>query len=86
MNFRIWFSITLIVLGVLFWLGKFGIIDFYWDRDWPVILIAIGLFSMVNILVKKAKTRQKSKKSAILNKLNNGEIDAQEAISKIKDL
>ncbi len=86
MNHRIWFAITLIVLGVLFWLGKFGIIDFYWDRDWPVILIAIGVFSLVNIVVKKAKRRQKSKKTAILNKLNNGEIDAEEAIRNIKDL
>ncbi|TET24098.1 MAG: hypothetical protein E3J78_01705 [Candidatus Cloacimonadota bacterium] len=86
MNFRIWFALALIVLGVLFWLGKFGIIDFYWDRDWPVILIAIGVFSFVNIMVKKSKRGRKSKKTAILNKLNDGDIDAEEAISKIKDL
>ena len=86
MSLRIWGPVILIALGVLFWLGKFGIIDFYWSRDWPVILIVIGVFSLINLIVKKTRRRSYRNKRDILNKLENGEIDAEEAIKRIKRL
>ncbi|TES93642.1 MAG: hypothetical protein E3J87_01845 [Candidatus Cloacimonadota bacterium] len=86
MNFRIWGAVTLIILGILFWLGKFGIIDFYWDRDWPVILIALGVFSLVNYFTRRKKKDSRRKKNEILKKLEKGEIDAEEAIERLKKL
>ncbi|MCK4233379.1 hypothetical protein KAU34_07615 [candidate division WOR-3 bacterium] len=86
MSLRIWGPIILIALGVLFWLGKFGIIDFYWSRDWPVILIVIGVFSLINLIVKKTRRRSSRNKRDILTKLENGKIDAEEAIKRIKRL
>jgi pilus assembly protein TadC len=86
MSFRIWGPIILIVLGVLFWLGKFDIIDFYWSRDWPVILIAIGVFSLVNLIVRKSRRKSSRYKRDILKDLEKGDIDAKEAIRRIKRL
>jgi len=86
MSFRLWSAIILIVLGILFWLGKFDIISFYWSRDWPVVLIVIGLFSLVNYYARRLKKRNRTQRSVILRKLDNGEIDAEEAIRRLKDL
>ena len=86
MSFRIWGAVVLIVLGVLFWLGKFGIIDFYWDRDWPVILIAIGVFSLVNHFTRSHRRCNRRKKIKILSELDDGEIDAEEAIDELKKM
>ena len=88
MSMRIWVPIILIVLGVLFWLGKFGIIDFYWGRDWPVILIAVGIFSLVNFIARRIRRKRRGRKGKhdILNRLESGEIDAEEAIKEIKKL
>jgi hypothetical protein len=86
MSFRIWGAVVLIVLGVLFWLGKFGIIDFYWDRDWPVILIAIGVFSLVNHFTRSRRRGNRRKKIKILSELDDGKIDAEEAIDELKKM
>jgi len=86
MSFRLWSAIILIVLGILFWLGKFDIISFYWSRDWPVVLIVIGLFSLFNYYARRLKKRNRTQRSVILRKLDNGEIDAEEAIRRLKDL
>lgn len=86
MSFKLWSAIILIVLGILFWLGKFDIISFYWSRDWPVVLIVIGLFSLVNYYARRLKKRNRTQRSVILKKLDNGEIDAEEAIRRLKDL
>jgi len=86
MSFKLWSAIILIVLGILFWLGKFDIISFYWSRDWPVVLIVIGLFSLVNYYARRLKKRNRTQRSVILRKLDNGEIDAEEAIRRLKDL
>lgn len=86
MSFRIWGAVTLIILGILFWLGKFEIIDFYWDRDWPVILIALGIFSLVNYFTRRKKKGSRRKKNEILKELEKGEIDAEEAIERLKKI
>ena len=86
MTNKIWWAIILIVLGILFWLGKFDIINFYWSRDWPVILIAVGIFYLVNTLVRGKKRSTSKLKNEILRKLENGEIDAEEAVRRLKKL
>ncbi len=83
---RIWIPIILIVLGVLFWLGKFGIIDFYWTRDWPVVLIGLGVFSLVNHIAGRIKRKKRPSKKTrdVLDQLESGDIDAEEAIRRMK--
>ena len=42
-------GIVLIVIGVVFLLGNFGLLQFGWLRDWwPLILIALGVWSLIN--------------------------------------
>jgi len=39
----IFWGIIIIGVGIWIWLSNYGIADFRWSRDWPVILVAIGL-------------------------------------------
>ena len=42
-------GIVLIAIGVVFLLANFGLLQFGWLRDWwPLILIAVGVWSTVN--------------------------------------
>ena len=42
-------GIVLIVVGVVFLAANFGLLQFGWLRDWwPLILIALGIWSIVN--------------------------------------
>jgi len=86
MTYRIWGPVMLIILGILFWLGKFGIIDFYWNRDWPVVLIAIGIFSLINYSARRLRKSNSKKKNKVLESLEKGDIDAEEAIRRLKKL
>ena len=51
----IFWGVILVVMGGLFLLRNFGVIDFGWTirQYWPVILIVIGLFIVVKSLAKK---------------------------------
>jgi cadmium resistance protein CadD (predicted permease) len=42
-------GVVLIVLGVLFLAHNFGLLQFAWlSQWWPLILIALGIWSLIN--------------------------------------
>jgi hypothetical protein len=51
--YRLTGSILIIVIGLLIWLSNIGILHIAWYRDWPVILIAIGLLALVKHIIRK---------------------------------
>ena len=51
--YRITGSIILIAVGLIIWLSNLGVIHVAWRRDWPIILIIIGLVELVKYIVKK---------------------------------
>jgi len=51
--YRMLGGIILFIAGMLIWLNNLGIIHVYWRRDWPVILIAIGVIEIVKHIIKK---------------------------------
>jgi len=85
-------GIILISLGLLIWLGNMDLLPYInWKRDWPWILILIGLWLVVKYFVKIlsrkgnsiAKKNEKIKK--VLDDLESGKISAEEAIKKIRE-
>lgn len=55
--YRITAAVILIAAGVLIWLSNLGILHIAWQRDWPVILIVLGLVGLVRyVFRKKART------------------------------
>lgn len=51
--YRIMSGLILIVVGLLIWFSNLEILDISWRRDWPVILIAIGIIELIKHFIKK---------------------------------
>ncbi len=45
--------IFLIALGLLIWFSKLGWVSIVWRRDWPLIIVAIGLLQILSMIFKK---------------------------------
>jgi Na+/H+ antiporter NhaD/arsenite permease-like protein len=48
-------GVLLIIIGLIIWLNKMGIWQWSWGRDWPVILVIIGIISIIENLESKGK-------------------------------
>jgi hypothetical protein len=66
---------TLILIGFFFWLTNLQVLVL--SRDWPLILILIGLINIIKII-------KVNKRHTIVNNLENGKISVQEAEEKLK--
>ncbi|HID32703.1 MAG TPA: hypothetical protein EYP24_04930 [bacterium (Candidatus Stahlbacteria)] len=69
--------IFIIFLGVFFWLSNHQLISF--SKDWPLILIILGLLSLV---FRKGKTRKD--RIGVLKDLEEGKISAWEAEKELR--
>ncbi len=45
--------IFLILLGLVIWFSKIGLISIDWRRDWPLIIVAIGIIQIISVIFKK---------------------------------
>jgi len=59
MSYRISFSLILIIVGICLWLSNLNFIDF--KRDWPLILVLIGINIFIVSIINRVK-RKKNKK------------------------
>ena len=75
-------GLTLFIIGLWIWLSNMGILNF--GRDWPFILVIIGLYFLIEALIPK---RRKNKRDleGILKELEENRITTEEALKKIKE-
>lgn len=67
--------IILVFIGFFIWFGNLGFLNL--ARDWPLILIVIGLLGIISAL-------QRGRKSRIIRDLEKGKISVHEAEEKLK--
>ncbi len=50
-------GLILIVIGLLIWLSKLGVFSYQviFRRDWPLILVIIGILILVETITKKRR-------------------------------
>jgi len=70
-----WFFI-LIFVGVFLWMANLHVVSL--ERDWPLILVVVGLLNLLGML-------RKTRKSRILNDLEKGKISVEQAEDKLKN-
>ncbi len=68
-------GIVILLIGVWIWLSHFGISFISFRRDWPVLIILLGVW----IILKSKRRRLK-----IIEDLEKGKIDVEEAIDKLR--
>ncbi|MGB9824953.1 MAG: LiaI-LiaF-like domain-containing protein [Candidatus Hydrothermia bacterium] len=86
-NIRI--GLLFLGIGLLFWMGNLGLLPYInWSRDWPWILIILGLWMVLRSIAGKLYSpehKSRKKIGKILNDLESGKISPEEAIKKIKE-
>ena len=84
------FGVILILAGILLIMSTYNIFNLELSRDWPWILIIVGILVIIDS--GKSAFRHKRKNSSIskgerielLNKLSKNEIDVDEVMRKFK--
>lgn len=67
--------LILIFVGLFLWLGNLEILDL--SRDWPLILVIVGLLGIVSAV-------RKNRKGKIIQDLEKGKISVEEAEDELK--
>jgi predicted membrane protein len=81
------FGFILIVVGIFLLLSTYNIFFFTFSRDWPWILIIIGLLNLISFEKKRnIKIHINSgKRKKILEDLKDGKISVEEAIEELEE-
>lgn len=94
---KFFWGLIVVAIGALIWAGNFGLISFsfQFSRDWPIIIVLLGLSSIWSAVFgrqwwghKCGSSRREEKKdnvAKILEALEKGEISAEEAARKMGD-
>ena len=85
------FGLLLILVGVLFLLSTYGVFNLDLSRDWPWVLIIVGVFSLIRfdrrrkITTRITQTMSKEERMKILKDVKDNNISVDEAIKKFRD-
>jgi hypothetical protein len=88
MKVGFWF----IIVGLFIWFLNLGFFSFFnFGRDWPLILVFVGIIIILDQIItfikgrgKKYKEKEKGVIEDVISDLESGKIDVKEAIKKIK--
>lgn len=87
---KFFWGVAIVSVGGLIWASNLGYVDlsFKFSRDWPIIIVAIGLMSVWDALFGRhwwghkfggQRREKRADVSKVLEDLENGKIDAEEA-------
>ncbi len=82
----VFWAVVFIFVGAIIWLGNLGMFDFRWNRDWPILLLIVGLYLLIKAIPgrKRRTSKQKGNIGNILSRLQKGEITAEEAAEEME--
>jgi len=83
------FGFILLIAGILLLLSTYGIFNLEFARDWPWILVIIGVMTIFRFEKRKKYTKimrnsSKHERMEILEQLKNKEISVEDAAEKLK--
>lgn len=78
-------GLLFVVIGVLIWLSNLGVLCLSWRRDWPIILIAIGIYKLVTLIPRRKKKVSQKDITDILERIERGEITADEGLKEMEE-
>ncbi len=87
----IWTALVLIAAGVLIWLANLGVLSWNWGRDWPWILIVLGVLGIIGEItrrirraIRRGPAMRRVNRAEILRELEEGRITAEEAERRLR--
>ncbi len=82
-------ALIMILIAIIALLSNYNILHLNLGKDWPWILLFLGIYYFFQHIIKHNKktisnnTYSKEERLSILRKLQNGEIDIDEAMDKL---
>ncbi len=78
-------GVFLILLGAFLWAANAGLVNFVWARDWPAIVLVVGIWMLYQGLRYRLKRRRKrSNPEKVLRDLERGKITVEEAERRLR--
>lgn len=75
-------GVFLVILGLWLWLSALGVPYISFAQNWPLLIVAFGVWLIVRRLVRRSRRRRT--KTKVLSDLEQGRIDVEKAIVQIR--
>ncbi|MBM3331063.1 hypothetical protein FJY68_04325 [candidate division WOR-3 bacterium] len=82
MRRMIGWGIFLVILGAWIWLSALGVPYISFAQNWPLLVVAFGVWLIVHRLARHSRRRRSSVQ--VLSDLEQGRIDVEKAITEIR--
>jgi hypothetical protein len=76
-------GVALVVIGLWIWLSALHVPFMVFSRDWPLLIVACGVWHIVRRVRRHRRWHRKSA-SDVLSDLELGKIDADKAVDEIR--
>ena len=76
-------GLMLILFGVVVWALNFTGNGWQWSRDWPFIVVLVGIYELSKYVRRTKKTSDRRLRE-ILDEVEKGRIKAEEALEKME--
>ena len=83
MRRMIGWGIFFVVLGLWIWLSALGVPYIAFAKNWPLLLVALGIYIIVHRVRRHRRWHRKSAADVITD-LESGRIDADKAVDEIR--
>lgn len=76
-------GIFLVLLGAWIWLSALGVPYMNFGRDWPLLVVAFGIYVIYRRIARYRRHHRKSA-SQVITDLESGRIDVDKAVAEIR--
>ncbi len=76
-------GVFLVLLGAWIWLSALGVPYIDFSRNWPLLIVASGIYIIVHRVLRRRRWLRKSA-SAVITDLESGKIDVDKAVAEIR--
>jgi len=76
-------GIFLVLLGAWIWLSALNVPYMVFSRDWPLLIVAFGIYVIYRRMVRYRRQHRKSA-SQVITDLESGKIDVDKAVVEIR--
>ena len=83
MRRTIWWGLTLVIVGLWIWLSSLGVPYIAFSRNWPLLIVAFGIYVIVHRIRRHRRWNRKSAADVITD-LESGKIDPDKAVAEIR--
>lgn len=80
---RLRWGIAILLVGLWIWLSALGVPYISFSRNWPLLLVALGVYVIVRKLVRSRRRHRRSAR-VIIADIESGRLDVDRAVEEMK--